>query len=307
MPTILISYRRADTAAITGRIFDRLTSYYGEESVFMDIDNIPFGVDFRSKILDTLKRTDIVLAVIGSNWIGADATGSARINEPTDAVRLEIETALAQKTPIIPVLVDGAKMPAKDAVPDQFGDFVYLNAADVAIGRDFRTHVDRLIEAIDLTLSGAAHVVAPRLASGRAQDEKSAKTVWLSNGLRYLAVPLVVLVIAHHVIVNAFDLRVEYLWAVSATIPFIFGFLFFWVARSGAAAGFGFACALGIVAVIAMTVSQSLNSGDPIMPQNRFEWRDNIQFAAGVALSYLAGHALARILRAAGGRKLPNK
>jgi len=47
-----------------------------------------------------------------------------------------------------------------------------------------------------------------------------------------------------------------------------------------------------------MTASQSLNSGDPIIPQGRIEWPDNIQFAVVIAICFLAGHALARALRA---------
>src|SRR5208282_4219137 len=149
MPTIVISYRRSDSSAIAGRIFDRLTAYYGEESVFMDIDHIPFGIDFRTHIHEILQRTDIVLAVIGANWLGNNTTGAARMHEPTDPVRVEIETALSRGTPIIPVLVDGAKMPNSTELPVEFGNFAFLNAAEVATGRDFRNHMDRLIGAIE--------------------------------------------------------------------------------------------------------------------------------------------------------------
>ena len=45
MPRIAISYRRSDSSAISGRIFDRLVAHYGKPSVFMDIDNIPFGTE----------------------------------------------------------------------------------------------------------------------------------------------------------------------------------------------------------------------------------------------------------------------
>jgi hypothetical protein len=30
-----------------GRIVDRLIAQFGEQSVFMDVDNLPFGIDFR--------------------------------------------------------------------------------------------------------------------------------------------------------------------------------------------------------------------------------------------------------------------
>jgi hypothetical protein len=69
MPRIVISYRREDSGIITGRIFDRLIAKYGREAVFRDIDNIPFGVDFRQHLEKVLQASDIVLAVVGpSGW-----------------------------------------------------------------------------------------------------------------------------------------------------------------------------------------------------------------------------------------------
>ena len=94
MPTIVISYRRTDSSAVAGRIFDRLIAHYDEESVFLDIDNIPFGIDFRAHIQQTLQGADVVLAIIGANWLGVSPGGGTRMCEPTDPVRIEIETAL---------------------------------------------------------------------------------------------------------------------------------------------------------------------------------------------------------------------
>jgi len=54
MPKIVVSYRRQDSEAITGRIRDRLANHYGEQSVFMDIDSIPFGADFRERVSEAL-------------------------------------------------------------------------------------------------------------------------------------------------------------------------------------------------------------------------------------------------------------
>jgi hypothetical protein len=303
MPRIVLSYRRSDSSAISGRIFDRLTSHYGEESVFMDIDNIPLGVDFRTHIHEILQRTDVLIAVIGANWLGRNQAGETRMHEKADPVRVEIETALQHKSRIIPVLVDGAKMPESSDLPPEFGNFAYLNAAEVATGRDFRTHMDRLIAAIDNTGSGESLRAPAHAHSGRTQTAvadvgKPAQEPWFADALRYFAVPLVLLLVAHHVIVNAFDLNTKYLWAASTVVPFVFGFAVFWPGRRGAGPALGFALALGVVAVAGMTLSQSLNSGDPIMPQTRFEWWDNINFAAIIALAFMAGHTFARALRA---------
>ena len=270
----------------------------------MDVDSIPIGIDFRNHIQETLLRTDLVLAVIGANWLGRGDAGAVRMHQKADPVRVEIETALGRQTPIIPILVDGAKMPASSELPSELASFVFLNAAEVATGRDFRNQMDRVIGAIDRLLAAGSDAVPARSGIGPAiAKERRAPKPWLIDGLRYFVVPLVVLLVAHHVVVNAFDLDTDYLWAACAIVPFIFGFALFWVKRRGEAQTFTFAIALGVVGVAGMTVSQSLNSGDPIMPQTRFEWWDNINFAIVVALSFIVGHAVARAVRAMLNRK----
>jgi hypothetical protein len=52
----------------------------------------------------------------------------------------------------------------------------------------------------------------------------------------------------------------------------------------------------GVISVTGMTVSEGLNSGQPILPETRFEWKHNIEYAASIALSLVAGHALGRTL-----------
>ena len=301
MPKIVISYRRSDSSAIVGRIFDHLTARYGEDSVFMDVDHIPFGIDFRAHIHETLMQTDVLLAVIGPNWLGVGAAGAMRMEEKTDPVRVEIETAVARNIPIIPVLVDEAKMPGGAALPMEFGNLAYLNAAEVATGRDFRIHMERLIDAIDRAAIGNTKFEARHSITHRTQTEaikESMQRVWLSDVLRYFVAPLILLLVAHHLVVNALDLNIAYLWVASVLVPLGFGFGLFWSAGRGRGAAGVFAVALGLIAVTAMTISQSLNTGDPIMPQTRFEWIDNAQFAGAIALAFFAGHVLARILRA---------
>src|SRR5262245_12697230 len=154
MPKITISYRRADSDAIAGRIRDRLARHYGDRAVFMDIDNIPFGIDFREHIKGELANNDMLVAVIGPKWLGPGEGGRLRIAEETDPVRIEIEAALARGIPVIPVLVQGAAMPGPGDLPDTMQSFACHNAAQVDAGRDFHPHVDRLIRSMDLLLKG---------------------------------------------------------------------------------------------------------------------------------------------------------
>jgi len=166
MSKIIISYRRADSAATAGRIFDRLAGHYGDDAVFMDVDKIPFGTDFREHIRKVLAGGDILLAVIGPNWLGKSADGKSRVMDEADPVRVEIETALRQKTRIIPILVEGASMPGVADLPDGLRDLAYLNAAPVDVGRDFRAHMDRLIRSIDGMLGSARPSQAGKRRSG---------------------------------------------------------------------------------------------------------------------------------------------
>ena len=168
MPTIVISYRREDSGWITGRIFDRLEGHYGKGHVFMDIDAIPVGLDFREHIQETLERCDILLAVIGPRWAGTQDDGQSRLADEADWVRLEIETALSKKIPVIPALIDRSRMPKATDLPESLRPFAFRQAADIDSNRDFHAHMDRLIRSMDQLLARkaeppavAAKAVAP--------------------------------------------------------------------------------------------------------------------------------------------------
>ena len=161
MAKITISYRREDTMDITGRIFDRLVSRYGRDCVFRDIDSIPPGFDFREHIGASLADSDILMVVVGPNWIGRSANGQLRINSPTDYVRFEVETALRRKIPVIPLLVGASEMPLPSDLPDNITDFAYRNAVRIDSGRDFDHHMAGLMRAMDRILLAPAGEQAP--------------------------------------------------------------------------------------------------------------------------------------------------
>jgi hypothetical protein len=173
MPKITVSYRRDDSEAITGRIFDRLVANYGKESVFRDIDNIPPGVDFRKHIDGALKETDVLMVVIGRRWLGSVKQGSARIHDEADPVRIEVETALQRGIPVIPVLVGETKMPTAAQLPPSLKEFAFRNAVRVDSGQDFDHHTERLMRAMARALpqeskvqpAGTASPVPPPPAS----------------------------------------------------------------------------------------------------------------------------------------------
>jgi len=154
MPKVFISYRREDSAAEAGRIFDKLVSKLGEGDVFFDTNNIPFGADFRHYIKEVLAQCHVLLAIIGDDWLSVaynDGTrkGERRLDDPDDFVRTEIEVALKNGVTVIPVLVARAKMPEESKLPATLADLAFRNAAEARSGPDFHHQVDRLVQQIE--------------------------------------------------------------------------------------------------------------------------------------------------------------
>jgi hypothetical protein len=159
---IFISYRREETAYPAGWLFERLRAGFGGQ-VFKDVDSIELGDDFVDKITAAVASCDVLLALIGDEWLTiTDENGRRRIDDPGDFVRLEIEAALTRKVRVIPVLVDGAKMPRADELPPALAGLARRQALELNPSR-FDSDTSRLEKALEKTL---AEVQAPRPPSG---------------------------------------------------------------------------------------------------------------------------------------------
>jgi hypothetical protein len=144
---IAISYRREDSTPIAGRVFDRLQNEFGRTNVFMDFDSIPYGVDFREHISETLGRAKALVVIIGPHW-SESREGARRLHDSNDFVRLEIRSALERGIAVIPVLVNNAVMPKDAELPTDIEALAFRNALLLDTGVDFHHHIDRLISAI---------------------------------------------------------------------------------------------------------------------------------------------------------------
>lgn len=138
---IFISYRRSDSDAVAHRMFDWLVEQFGPDAVFIDIDRIPAGADWRSDIAMQVRAASVVLVVIAETWLEAL---HVRADDPKDVLRLEIETALAEGKPIIPVLIERTDMPGYGQLPAWAARLPDFNAARVSKTNDFRVHMERL-------------------------------------------------------------------------------------------------------------------------------------------------------------------
>ena len=149
MAKIFISYRRDDSAGHAGRLYDRLIDHFGPDDVFMDIDTIKPGRDFVDEVRQAVGACDGLVAIIGKEWLTiSDATGTPRLKNPDDIVKLEIATALERGIRVIPVLVQGAPMPGATDFPESLKELAYRNAQEIS-DRSFNSDAQSLIEALE--------------------------------------------------------------------------------------------------------------------------------------------------------------
>ncbi len=126
---VFISYRRDDTAAAAGRVYDRLSQMLNKPNVFFDVSAIGGGEDFVSRIESEIGKSHVALVFIGDKWLEAsDATGKARLWDDADHVRAEVRAALTCPLLVLPVLVGGARMPKPEQVPDDVQAITTKNA-----------------------------------------------------------------------------------------------------------------------------------------------------------------------------------
>jgi hypothetical protein len=130
-PSVFVSYRRSDSPSAARQIADALRARFGEERVFFDTRDLAVGVDWHREIEDRVRGCDVVVAVIGKQWVAlAQERGQRKVLAPQeeDVVRTEIEAALRGGGRVVPVLVDDAALPARDLLPRPFRPITALNA-----------------------------------------------------------------------------------------------------------------------------------------------------------------------------------
>jgi hypothetical protein len=148
MGGIFISYRRDDSRHAAGRLWDRLQQAYGPEQLFMDVDNVAPGLDFVRVLSEQVAACAAMLVIIGPNWLDVrDEDGARRLDNPYDFVRIEIEAALARDVRVIPVLVDGARIPRDDVLPEALRPLARRQAVRLT-HEQFGADASQLVEAL---------------------------------------------------------------------------------------------------------------------------------------------------------------
>ncbi|MEM9920347.1 MAG: TIR domain-containing protein [Bacteroidota bacterium] len=172
---IFISYRRDDSGGVAGRLQDYLEDAFGKENVFKDIADIPPGADFREVIGSEIMQAKVVLIVIGKHYTKLqDAQGHIRLMKESDYVRIEAATAVTfrDKKIVIPVLVNGARMPSQDELPESLKELPFLNGLSLT-NANWRTDVKKLIDYIESRLKIRARKMAEEQEKQQPRTDRS--------------------------------------------------------------------------------------------------------------------------------------
>jgi len=166
---IFINYRRDDSRADSGRLYDRLSAHFPGK-VFRDVGSLEPGVEWHDAIAHIIGQSDACIVVIGRDWLSiTNANGERRLDDPRDTVRQEIVAALERKMRVFPVLVGGAKMPAEEDLPPDLRSLCRRNALEIT-EQDWDEDLRKLVSALEIALRSSAErpgVPKPSLFSRR--------------------------------------------------------------------------------------------------------------------------------------------
>jgi hypothetical protein len=186
---VFISYRRSDAPSASRQLAEALKLRFGADQVFLDTRDVAAGSEWRSDAVRRVQESDVVLAVIGPHWAAAAEERFHRSKlDPAaeDLVRLEVETAFAHGRIVIPVLVDDAEMPAREALPRPFRPLAEVQAQmlrhaswerDVEALAEALTHVAERFRPVRQPAEPTARHPRP---TGRTDPERIAR--YLSEG-----------------------------------------------------------------------------------------------------------------------------
>lgn len=282
MASIFISYRRDDTEGHAGRLLDELRKRLGTDGVFMDMEGIGLGLDFRQVIEEQLSLCKVVLALIGRRWHDTrDGSGVRRLEKQDDVLRFEIATAIKRGITIVPVLMHGARLPEAPELPEDLRPLLKLNAFELRHDKwssDTKLLMERLVSIVP-DLADCSRSTTPILTSTSIQ-------VWLGS--------VVATAVTYEILYLTLDMNDSFLFVAWMVLGISLGI---WHAARvppnvvrDTILGFAIALSAGIgMSVVGMVY------GEPFLPQNEPEWQYGTKHMVTIMLGFIAGNIIPRL------------
>ena len=192
MQGIFISYRRDDTSAYSRLLYERLAQEFGQNLVFMDVETIREpGTDFVDAINEGVDKCTVLLALIGKDWLSCDSDGKRRLDDPEDFVRIEIASALKRNVLVIPIVVQDAKIPIADDLPQELKILARRQALKLS-HEDWDYDIGKLIDALAKIPGFERRKVD---GGGGSPQPAPVRKGWSTGALAFTALAAVVLVL----------------------------------------------------------------------------------------------------------------
>ncbi len=160
---IFISYRRQDTSGYALAIHREIMEKVPSADATIDASFLKPGARWRDEIRKRASSCDIALVIVGRDWlVGRD--GERKIDDESDPVRAELELFLSRpEAEIIPIFVDGAKMPSARELPDAVRELHGRHGLEIHHAT-YGQNIDELIELLTVraTQRGAGPAAGPR-------------------------------------------------------------------------------------------------------------------------------------------------
>ena len=151
--SIFLNYRRTEALKDARHLYRELLRHFPEQ-IFMDAPGTAGGQHFPDLLKRKVQECRVLVAVIGPEWHRlADGSGRVRLDQEDDWVRLEIATALQRGIPVIPALIDGARMPVVGQVPAVLHGLLNHQAVKLDLDEFFEASIEKLCVAIRIALA----------------------------------------------------------------------------------------------------------------------------------------------------------
>ncbi|SCD64065.1 TIR domain-containing protein [Streptomyces sp. BpilaLS-43] len=173
MSLIFVNYRTDDEEATATLVERELSRVFGTDSVFRASKSIEPGSSFPQALLTAVRRSRVLLAVIGPRWLeGAD--GRRHLENADDWTRREIHEALETGAVVIPLLVGGVKRLRHEDLPAEIEDLAdcqYRRFSHRNAEADLRGLADDLVKQLP-ELAAAAHGNGYQDATARSDESR---------------------------------------------------------------------------------------------------------------------------------------
>lgn len=210
MDKIFISYRREDSEGFARSLFQSLVKRFGEDHIFMDVEDIALGMDFVEAIDSSLADCGAMLVLIGRDWLNCtDEQGLRRLEKDDDFVRTELARAIERKVRVIPILLKGAQMPKADELPEELRSLARRQAIELR-HEGWDHDVDHLSSSLEKAIGLERTDIpkpAPAPPASSTHPPPSAKPRW-SKTFRYIGI-MTAIIILLGIFINNMDKQEE--------------------------------------------------------------------------------------------------